>query len=191
MSVIFDNLQDESVTEFLRENKIGVIPTDTIYGIVASALSPRVVEDIYTIKERDRDKPLIVLVSSNEQMQKYFEVSCPDKVARLWPAKLSVILPVDKFPHLHRGGETIAFRIPARKDLRELIKSCGPIVAPSANKQGDKPAKTIEKARNYFEEEVDFYVNDGELKSKPSTLVSVEKKITVLREGAVNLEEFQ
>ena len=191
MSVIFDNLQDESITEFLQENKIGVIPTDTIYGIVASALSPRIVEDLYTIKERDRDKPLIVLVSSKEQIKKFFEVDCPDKVARLWPAKVSVILPVDKLPHLHRGGGTIAFRVPDRDDLRKLIESCGPIVAPSANKQGDTPAKTIEEARNYFGEEVDFYVDDGELESKPSTLISVQKKITVLREGAVNLEEFR
>lgn len=188
---IFNKLTDKKVVDLLRKNRVGVIPTDTIYGVVASAFSPRIVEKVYTIKERDRKKPLIVLVSSRDQIKNDFEVSCPDRIADIWPAKLSVVLPVDKYPHLHRGGGTIAFRVPDKRDLRELIRLVGPIVAPSANKQGENPAKTIKEAQNYFGNQVDFYVDGGFLNSKPSTLVSYKGELKILRNGAVSSKLLQ
>ncbi len=178
--------------KLINENKIGVIPTDTIYGVVGSALSPRIVEEMYSIKERDRDKPMIVLLSSKEDLKTYFELDYPNKLENIWPRKVSVVLSCKKYPHIHRGGETIAFRVPDNKNLRKLLAETGPIVAPSANPQGNRPSKTIEDAVNYFGDNVDFYVDSGELVSKPSTLIRFEgEKMDVLRKGAVNLEHLQ
>ena len=190
--MIFDSLQEKEVVELLKRNKIAVLPTDTIYGLVGTALSPRIVEDIYDIRERDRKKPMIVLVASESQLRTFFELEVPRKISALWPAKLSVVLECSKYPHIHRGGGTIAFRIPERRDLRNLIDEVGPIVAPSANPEGKKPAVTIDKAFDYFGERVDFYVDEGKMESDPSTLISyLNGEIQVLREGAVNPESLR
>ncbi|MGM0438886.1 MAG: L-threonylcarbamoyladenylate synthase [Patescibacteria group bacterium] len=187
----FESLNNE-VVECIQSNEIGIIPTDTIYGVVASALSPRIVEKVYTVKERDRKKPMIVLVGAERDITDYFSIDYPKKLDKVWPAKLSVILPCKKFPHIHRGNKTIAFRVPDKKDLRELLIKTGPIVAPSANPQGREPANNIRQAKKYFGEEVDFYVDQGTKKSKPSTLVNYNKgEFEILREGAVSERIFQ
>jgi tRNA A37 threonylcarbamoyladenosine synthetase subunit TsaC/SUA5/YrdC len=77
--------------------------------------------------------------------------------------------------------------MPDKKDLLDLLKQAGPILAPSVNRPGEKPALTIEEARNYFGKNVDFYVDEGKLESLSSTLIKIENgKIVVLREGAVD-----
>ncbi len=190
--MIFDSLQEKKVAELLKRNKIAVLPTDTIYGLVGTALSPRIVENIYEIKERDRKKPLIVLAASDDQINSFFGPEVPEEISSLWPAKLSVILRCPKFPHIHRGGKTIAFRIPERKDLRNLLTDVGPVVAPSANPEGEKPATTIKKAQRYFGKKVDFYVDDGPMKSPPSTLIDYsDGEIKIIRKGAVNPESLR
>ncbi len=185
----FNSLKNQKIVDLINSNKIGVFPTDTLYGLVGTALSPRIVEKIYEIKERDKDKPLIVLIASKEQLKSYFNI---DKSFKFWPGKCSLILPIKKFPHLHRGGETIAFRVPDKSDLINLLEKTGPLVAPSANKQGEPPAKTIKMAKKYFGKRVDFYVDGGVLNSKPSTIVKLNKgKAEVLRAGAVSEKLFQ
>ena len=184
----FSKLTKE-VAKLIDINKFGVIPTDTIYGVVGSAISPRVVEEIYTIKNRDRKKPMIVLVSSIKDLEKYFEIEAPEGLDKLWPGRVSVILKCKKFPHIHRGKETIAFRVPDNEELRIFISKTGPLVAPSANPEDRPPALTIGKAKTYFGNKVDFYVNKGKLNAKASTLVKYRNgDLEVLRQGDVILE---
>ena len=94
-----------------------------------------------------------------------------------------------KFEYLHRGTKTLAFRIPKAAWLRKLLQETGPLIAPSANFEGEPPALTIRAAKKYFGENVDFYADAGRLVSKPSTLIKIERgKVTVLREGAVKID---
>lgn len=178
-------------SNYLANGKVGVIPTDTIYGLVGEALLPNTVERIYEIKVRKPDKPLIILISSLEDL-KLFGIKINEKTKSIfkeyWPGKVSIILPCpkDKFEYLHRGTNTLAFRLPDYPDLRKLIKKTGPLVAPSANPAGLPPAKTIKEAQDYFGNRIDFYVDGGRLDSPPSTLISLASgKVEVLREGAV------
>src|SRR3989344_2721856 len=92
------------VKDILRRNGVGVVPTDTIYGISAPALSEQAVMRIYKIRERDLKKPMIILISSL--------------------ANLSVILPCParKFFYLHRETKALAFRMPKNAKLRDLIR---------------------------------------------------------------------
>lgn len=113
-----------------------------------------------------------------------------DTVAKLWPGKVSVVLPCssNKFKYLSRGSKTLAFRLPEKRSLINILKETGPLVAPSANPEGKDPAKNISEAKKYFGTKVDYYIDGGELRSKPSTLVSLEENsIRVLREGSVKL----
>ncbi len=187
-------MSTNKIISILQQGGVGVLPTDTLYGIVGSALNKKTVQRIYKLRKRNPKKPCIVLISSMFDV-KIFSVRLGEKdpniLNKLWPGKVSIILPSkDKaFSYLHRGTKTIAFRLPRSKQLRALLKKTGPLIAPSANWEGERPAQTIQEAKKYFGDQVDFYVSAGRrLRMKPSTLVSLrDGKINVLREGAVNI----
>ena len=181
-------MQDESTIEFLAEGGMGILPTDTLYGLVTSALEPDSVERVYKIKQRDPSKPLIVLISDLEQVEQ-FGVILDDKLIEqlqsYWPGRYSIVLPIvdEQFEYLSRGTDTIAFHLPDNDELRELIRNVGPIVAPSANPEGYPPATTVDEAQKYFGSDVDFYVDGGTLDGKPSTLLSIENgEVEVIRD---------
>jgi L-threonylcarbamoyladenylate synthase len=185
----------KKIAPILKFGGIGVVPTDTMYGVVGSALKKSAVERIYHVRRRDLKKPFIILVSSVLELKK-FGINLNDLQKKaledFWPGKVSVVLPCKnkKFEYLHRSKKTLAFRFPGDEELIKLLKKVGPLVAPSANRAGDEPATTFSKARQYFTDEVDFYVDGGKLKSKPSTIIEIGKdgKIEVLRQGAVKIK---
>jgi L-threonylcarbamoyladenylate synthase len=157
---------------------VAIYPTDTIYGIIGSALSKKAVSKIYEIKGRDENKPFIILISKIEDLELFgIKISIDQKkyLENVWPGKVSVILPCKsaKFQYLHRGTKSLAFRLPKKKSLQTLLEKTGPLVAPSANPQGLDPAKTIKEARQYFEDTIYMYVAGGKLEGKASTVVSL------------------
>jgi len=182
--------QFEKMNSKLKIGQIGVIPTDTIYGIAASAWSKKAVERAYKIMGRNPKKPFIILISSINDLD-LFKVKL-DKLTRkllqqIWPGKVSAVLPVPskKFKYLHRGSKTLAFRLPKKKSLLNLIKKTGPLISSSANPEGKKPAKTIAEAKAYFGDSIDFYMDNGKMKSLPSTLVEIKNgHICITREGS-------
>jgi L-threonylcarbamoyladenylate synthase len=162
----------------IKEGKIGVIPTDTIYGLVCSAFVPNSVEKIYKLKKRKSDKPLIILIASKDDLRKFgihIDKSINKVLDKYWPGPVSITLPCKNktFSYIHRGGETIAFRVPKPEWLRELILEAGPLVAPSANREGQPPAKSIRAAKQYFGDRVSFYIDGGKLDSEPSMIISL------------------
>ncbi len=177
----------------LRRGKIGIIPTDTIYGLVGQALLKTTVKRIYDVRQRTPDKPLIVLISALDDLKLFgIKVDLKTKVIleKYWPGTVSIILPCkyQKFHYLHRGTGGLAFRLPANELLREILLQTGPLVAPSANPEGQEPAINLAEARKYFGDKIDFYYGSGKLQSPPSTLIKIVKgKVEVLREGAVKI----
>lgn len=182
--------------DVLSRGGIVVLPTDTIYGIVGLALKPRTVSRISALRKRNTRKPMIVLIGSVSQLKLFnVTVSSEEKqvLRRVWPGKVSVVLRCQhkKYSYLHRGTRTIAFRFPKRKSLTRLLKAVGPVVAPSANTEGDSPAATIKKAREYFGDKVALYVPAGRLVSLPSTVIQIDnREMRVLRRGAVPVERL-
>jgi len=179
------------IQNILLKGGVGVLGTDTIYGLVGSALEKKTVERIYQLRKRNSKKPMIILVSSVRDLELFdtgLDAKTKKFLRKIWPGKVSVILPCknNKFSYLHRGKKSLAFRIPKKDKLLKLIKKTGPLVAPSANWEGFAPASMIKQAQKYFANKADFYLDEGRLKSKPSTLIEIKKgKIKVKREGAV------
>ena len=176
-----------NLVDLLAHGGVGVVPTDTIYGIVGSALDKKAVERIYRMRKRNPKKPMIILIGGIDDL-KLFGVKIDRGTEKIlngvWPGKVSVILPCPsrKFSYLHRGIKTLAFRLPKKSWLRKFLRKTGPLVAPSANFEGEPPAKTIAEARKYFEDKVDFYGDSGRLDLKPSKLIKIEDgKIAVIR----------
>ncbi|MEI6420181.1 MAG: L-threonylcarbamoyladenylate synthase [bacterium] len=180
--------------ETLKLGGVGVAMTDTIYGVLGSALRPKTVERIYDIKGRSENKPFIVLISSIHDLKTFgvnLTVEQKKILAKYWPGEVSFVLPVsdEKFRFLHRDQKTLAFRLPTKSDLVEVIKIVGPLVAPSANPQGKVPAENIGEAQDYFGHKVDFYEAGKIRGGKPSTLVTfVGNKVKVLRQGSVLID---
>jgi L-threonylcarbamoyladenylate synthase len=175
--------------QILKNKGVGIIPTDTMYGIVGSALSEDVVERIYKLKERDAKKPFIILISSMDDIETFKIDKEKNKqlLNQLWPGKISIILPCpyEEFSYLHRGQNKVAFRLPDKKDLLEILKETGPLVAPSANYEGMEPARTSKEAKKYFGDKIDFYLDGGKIESLPSTLVEIDNgKLNILRQGS-------
>lgn len=167
----------EEAADRLRSGEVGVIPTDTLYGLVGSALNPKAVERIYALRKRELDKPLITLIADPGDMAKFgasIDERTRQMLEKVWPGPVSVIVPVNSegSKYIHRGTNSIAFRMPKKPALRALLQQIGPIVAPSANLAGEAPAKSVDDAFGYFGDEV-FYLDEGEIQGAASALVDI------------------
>lgn len=173
--MITNNLLDTTVIEALRADKLVVAPTDTIYGLLTRADSPRAVDELYRVRRRDRTKSCIILLGSTndipeitaDQQRIYDQLYCER------PTTIVVRVGPDVMPHLVRTDATLAFRVvPSGTALSELIQCVGPLLAPSANLAGQPPATTINEAITYFGDQVAVYVDGGEIKgAMPSRII--------------------
>lgn len=182
---------DKKIIELLREGAIGVMPTDTLYGVVAQASNEATVAKLYVLKKRENKPGTLISASIDQLVELGLKKRYLDAVKDYWPNPISVVIPIGPaLPYLHQGKYSLAVRIPADKELRALLESTGPLVTSSANDPGQKPAQTIEQAVDYFGDSVDFYVDGGTLDGAASTIIRVvDDAVEVLREGAVTVDE--
>jgi L-threonylcarbamoyladenylate synthase len=185
-----------STIKYLINGNIGIIPTDTIYGVAASAWSKKAVKRAYKIMNRNPKKPFIILISSIMDLALFnikIDNASQNILKNIWPGKISVVLPVPakKFQYLHRGTKTLAFRVPKKNSLVDLLKKTGPLISTSANPEGKNPAQTIANAKKYFGDKIDFYLNEGKMKSLPSTLVEIKNgRMSIIRQGSGEIPRF-
>lgn len=181
-------LTDEQAIQILLRGGVGVMPTDTVYGLVALASNAEAVERIHQLKHRE-GKPGTVIAANTDQLLD-LNLSSRDIMAAapLWPSAFSIILKpkADTLPHLHQGLGDFPVRVPADDRLHALLLRTGPLATSSANTAGQPPADTIQDAWKIFGDTVDFYVDGGDLSGRqPSTVARVtDRGIEVLREGA-------
>ena len=186
------NRLDEQVVSILQNGGVGFMPSDTIYGLSCLSLNRQAVERVYRLKKRDSNKPLILLIATISQLN---ELGIDENKTQLaqeyWPGALTQICESTSPEWLHRGTHSLAVRMPDNHELRGLIAKTGPLVSTSANIQGDKAAVSVAEAKNYFSEDLDFYVDAGDLSNhQPSTLVrAIDGNLEVIRPGAVKVKE--
>lgn len=172
---IFDDLRDQDIAQCLKAGEVGILRTDTLYGLVCVATNQQAVERIFALKSRDERKSPIVLVSNSTQL---FDTPSASEVAvlnQVWPGKTSVIVHSNTAPAwIERGNNSVAYRLPDSEQLQQLINITGPLIAPSANPQGEQPARSAQEAIKYFGENVDFYVDSGKVADmQPSALIRI------------------
>lgn len=175
----------------LQSGAVGVIPTDTVYGIVASAMNQKAVERLYHLKRREK-KPGTVVAASTDQL---LELGVSSKrlalTENLWPNPLSIIFPIgEAFSYLHQGVGDIAIRVVDDPALIALLNETGPLLTSSANQPGEPTSVTVEQAWDYFKDTVDFYVEGGDRSGRASsTIIRIldDGEIEVLRHGALKL----
>lgn len=169
------NQNDPQIIAALQRGGIGVVRTDTLYGIVARADDEAAVQRVYELKGRDQTKSPIVLVSNVEQLYDNFPSQHKAPSDGEWPARTTIIIPGENAPTwIRRDNASVAYRLPRDESLRELISQTGPLIAPSANPEGLTPASSIAEAKAYFNDMVDFYVDGGEVTDNtPSTIIRI------------------
>ncbi len=178
------------IADILKKGGIGIMPTDTIYGISTSVFQPKSIEKIYHLRKRNPAKPMIILINNISDLT-LFKISLNSETRKIlnsvWPDKISLILPISDpdLSYLDRGTNTLAFRIPKYPLIQKILRISGPLVSPSANFEDEPSSKNIKEAQRYFGNNVDFYLDDGEKTSPPSTVVKLEKnKLSIIRQGA-------
>lgn len=178
----------EAIAEVLAAGRVVILPTDTIYGLHCSATSAQAVETIFTIKERERGKPLLVLGSSIDQLREMGAVIDSDAeraLADIWPAPLTAIVALERPIAASGGTSTIAVRIPALPWLRRLMERSGPLTSTSVNVTGETPLYSMETLPEGVESAVAALIDSGPRQGAPSTLVDfTSDPPKVLREGA-------
>jgi L-threonylcarbamoyladenylate synthase len=186
----------ERAAAALRDSRLVVLPTDTVYGVAADAFSPEATAAIFAAKERARAHPLPVMVRSQKQLPALtplVSATLDRLVAAYWPGPLTIVVPAQSQLRwdLGRNDGTIAVRMPLDEVALDVIRSVGPLAVTSANRSGRSPGSTAHDAADQLGDAVDVYLDDGPRTGGVlSTIVDVTRRQPhVLREGVLRATE--
>jgi L-threonylcarbamoyladenylate synthase len=165
------------------------VPTETFYGLAADPLSAAGVAKILTLKRRDEGKPLLVLFGERAQLAPLgvtASASSLDRFFAVWPAPLTVALPISAPIPASLGRPSLAVRLPAHATLAALLERIGPVTGTSANRSGEAPCFRADAVEAILGDEIDVIVDGG---TTPGGVASTLLDATVdpprvLREGA-------
>lgn len=146
----------EEVAHILKEGGLVAIPTETVYGLSANGLSEQAVLDLYEVKGRPSQKPMSLMVSSEQEISNYCE-DVPQAAFLLarhfWPGPLTLILKAkDNVPAIVRAGkQTVGLRCPDHPVTQALLQEADfPLAAPSANPSGASSPTDADMVLSYF-----------------------------------------
>ena len=174
--------------------------TDTFYGLGADPLNRAAIARIRELKGREDDKPILLLISDEDQVDRFIKQSAFFKMVAKgkWPAPLTLIgASLPEVPtELTAATRTLGVRLPDDDNVRSLVRTCGgALTATSANVSGQPPARTAREVENYFPDGIDLIIDGGVTSAtEPSTVMDLSgTEPRLIREGALargELKEF-
>jgi L-threonylcarbamoyladenylate synthase len=178
-----------SLARVLRRGGVAAVPTETFYGLAVDPRSAEGVARVLAIKRRDAGKPLLVLFADRRQLETLGVAAPPktlDRFLAIWPAALTVVLPLAAPIAASRGAGSLAVRMPAHRELRQLLAHTGPVTGTSANRSGEAPCDRADSVETLLGSEIDVLVDGGPTPGGlPSTLLDATREPpVVLRPGA-------
>ena len=195
------NTQDSDIQHFaeiLKQGGVVAFPTETVYGLGASVFQPEAIQRIFQVKGRPQDNPLIVHISSLDQLPLIVS-DVPQLFYRLaekfFPGPLTVLLPkLETVPDIVSANlPQIGVRMPSHLIARQLIEAVGmPLVAPSANLSGKPSSTSAAHVQADFGDQIDGVI-DGGLCSYgiESTVMTLSPYPQILRPGAITQKELE
>jgi L-threonylcarbamoyladenylate synthase len=189
----------ERAVELLESGKLVAFPTDTVYGVGADVFNDEAVEQIFTAKKREPDKPLQVLIASKGDLQ-IIAKTRSDALYRLasqfWPGALTIVMPArEDFPHRVRcGRDTIGVRMPANAIALRLIEAFGgPVAATSANVSGLPDPVDAAEVMEYLGGKIHLVIDGGPTPGNvPSTVVDISvHPPVVIRQGKLSVADLR
>ncbi len=185
--------------EILRGGGLVAFPTETVYGLGASALDPAAVARIYAAKGRPGYNPLIVH-AADADAARALAADWPEAAARLaerfWPGPLTLVVTRrgDIPEAVSAGLPTVAVRVPAHPVAHALLLAAGiPVAAPSANRSTEVSPTTAAHVARSLGDRVDLILDGGACPvGIESTVVSVAGGVpTLLRPGTISLDDLR
>lgn len=175
--------------EVVRGGGVVAIPTETFYALGADPRSEAGVGRIFEIKGRDDGKPLLTLFSDRSQLAALgvaADTTTLDRFFRIWPAPLTVVLPLTAPIAASRGVPALAVRMPADAAVRELLSAVGPVTGTSANRSGDPALSDPDAVAVALGNDLHVLVDGGRTPGgEPSTVLDATRTPpVVLRAGA-------
>lgn len=188
----------EKAGELIKQGKIVIFPTETVYGIGTNGLDENAVRKLYEVKKRPLNKPISLLVSNMEMVNLIAKdiTETEYKIMRnFFPGPLTIILKKKKnVPDIVTAGQdTVGVRMPRGDVARKLVELSGvPIAAPSANISGEPSGTNLQEIMKHFEGKVDYCIDGGNSElGLASTIVQViDDKPMILRQGSITLEQI-
>ena len=193
MKTIITKNDTDKAAKILLSGGFVSVPTETVYGLAVNALNEKAVEKLYEVKGRPAIKPLSIMVSGKEDIEKYCE-NVPEQAYKLadkyWPGPLTIIMKASKVipPIVRAGGESIGLRCPNSQKTLDIIKRAGiPLAVPSANPSGLPSPKNAETVHSYFDGKIEMIVDGGicDLGIESTLIDMTVKPYRILREGAL------
>ncbi len=183
----------------LRDGGLVAIPTETVYGLGASAFDEEAIAGVFRAKGRPQDNPLIVHISNRDMLSQVVK-SVPPRAELLmdafWPGPLTMIMEKsDAIPmSVSAGLSTVAVRMPAHPAALALIDKSGvPVVAPSANLSGSPSTTRASHVIADLSGKVDYIVDGGPCRvGLESTVLDLTCDVPqILRPGGISLEALK
>jgi len=184
--------------QYIKEGKLVLFPTETVYGIGANGLDDNAVRKIFIAKNRAQDNPLILHISNIDMLNRITDNLTElerNLINDFFPGPLTIILKrKETIPtSVTAGLNTVGVRMPSNKIARDLIElSDTPIAAPSANISGRPSGTNVQDIFNELNEKVDYILDGGDTKiGLESTVIKViENKIHILRPGKITYADL-
>jgi len=192
--------------QLLRDGRLVALHTETVYGLAANAFDTAAVSEIFAVKGRPQDNPLIVHIADVDdvhRLTRWFPETARKLAGAFWPGPLTMVLPKNKaVPYAVTCGlDTVALRMPGSPVMLAAIRAAGtPLAAPSANRSG-RPSPT--RAAHVMDDlggKIPLIIDGGSCEiGVESTVISiiasrtdgaVPAKIKILRPGAVTADEI-
>lgn len=183
---------ESDIIKTLKDGKLVIMPTDTIYGIIGDATNEDVINKVYEVKERPHDKPLLILVSNLSMLHELVTEIPKEKekiIKKFWPGPLTIL-----FKKSYKVSDTltansslIAIRMPNDKRLLNIMNHLNrPLISTSANISSHNAITNPNQLEEKMKEKIDLIVDEGTVNNKASTLITiVNGKIEILREGSL------
>ena len=197
---IFGTTTEEikQAAEIIKEGGLVAFPTETVYGLGADALNAEAVGKVYAAKGRPSDNPMIVHISSKDDVLKLTPEITEDMqelMDEFWPGPLTMVVPaLGIIPKVTTGGlDTVGIRMPSEPAAAELISAAEtPIAAPSANLSGKPSPTTYQHVVDDLDGRIDGIIAGGECKAGiESTVVDMtEETPVILRPGVITAEQL-
>ena len=186
----------KELANILKNDGVISVPTDTVYGVCARISSIEAYNKLMQVKERPTEKLFPIMCADEEQIKSIAIVDeKAEKLIRAFmPGPITLLLPSkNDLPNwVTHGGSTVGIRMPSNEIGLALLKIVEkPLLVPSANRSGEKPALNSKEVADIFDKEVDFIISGEANLDKPSTIIDLTgKEIKVVREGPITLEQI-
>ena len=179
----------------LLEGGVVAFPTETVMGLGVVYDNIDAYNRLNKIKGRPEDKPYTMMLSSVSEIAKYAEIDerAQKVIDAYLPGPLTILLKAKENVPVYVTHDTgvIGIRVPSFPILNELLNIIDkPLLVPSANPSNMPPAVTVEQVLIYFNDTLDYIVNNNSKQDLPSTIVDLSSnEVKIVREGNIKKEE--